>query len=459
MNSDLQKIEYFFRFFDHPEPGINERIESDINRYRKGWSRITVTSDGKPVKGVEISLKLIRHDFDFGCNAFKFHDFFEAEKNAAYEEYFKRVFNLAVLPFYWNTYEPEPGKYCINAEDQIVGERRPATEPLLEWCEANRIRPKGHVIFMDMFNPSWLPDDWREIMRHLDRRTQFLGEKYGRRIDIWDVVNESSFSQPRAADQGVLMEPDYVHKIFKMAENYFPGSTEFVYNDGTLPSWVDFAGGSSPMYLLLKDLINRGCKVDSLGMQFHMRQLAVPQPEKAYSNSCNMDCFFNPARALETMDFYGRLNLPLHVSEISLPVYRDIPAELAAEVQARMLRNYYRMWFSQKDCASIVYWNLCDNTAYGKENDLRAGLVDADFQAKPSYQMLDKLVNKEWHTDISAMTDADGVMDWNGFYGKYELRINGEKSIIDLTPRGVNRIFIRDGIVSGADKFSGDLLA
>jgi GH35 family endo-1,4-beta-xylanase len=459
MNLNRQKIDTFFRFFDHPEPGINERIESDINRYRKGWSRITVTSEGKPVEGLEISLKLLRHDFNFGGNAFKFHDFRDAEKNAAYEDYFKRVFNLAVLPFYWNTYEPAPGKYCVNAEDQLVGERRPATEPLLEWCETNGIRPKGHVLFMDMFNPAWLPDDWRAIMRHLDRRLHFLGETFGRRIDIWDVVNESSFSQPRSADQGVVMEPDFVRKIFKMAERYFPGSTEFVYNDGTLVNWVDFAGGSSPMYLLLKDLINRGSKVDSLGMQFHMRQLEVPQPEKAYSNSCNMDCFFNPARLLEAMDFYGRLNLPLHVSEISFPVYRDIPAKLAAEVQAKMLRNYYRMWFSQKDCSSIVYWNLCDNTAFGDENDLRAGLIDAEFQEKPAYKMLDTLVNREWRTETSGVTDTNGILDWNGFYGQYELSINGEKSLVDLTPRGKNRIFIRDGNVAGAHDVRGDLLA
>lgn len=457
--TESEKIDKLFRFFDHPEPGINERIESDINRHRKGWGRITVYSGGKPLEGVEISMRQIKHDFNFGSNAFKFHDFIEAEKNAAYEMYFKRVFNLAVLPFYWDAFEPEPGRYLVHAMDQIIGARRPATEPLLEWCEANGIRSKGHAVFMDVFNPSWLPDDWRRIMAHLDRRAQYLGENYGRRIDVWDIVNESSVRQPRAANRGNLMEPDFVHKIFRMAEKYFPESAEFVYNDGTMANWINFARGSSPMYLLLKDLINRGAKVDALGMQFHMRQLQVPRPETAFGNFGNLDNYFNPARALEVMDFYGRLNLPLHVSEISLPMYTDLPDGPAAEVQARLLRNFYRVWFSQKDCASIVYWNLCDNTAYGDENKMRAGLIDADFQEKPAYKMLDQLVNREWRTEMSGVTNNDGILDWNGFYGKYELSINGEKAVVGLTPRGKNYIFIHDGKVAGAEKVSADILA
>ena len=68
-------------------------------------------------------------------------------------------------------------------------------------------------------------------------------------------------------------------------------------------------------------------------------------------------------------------------------------------------------------------------------------------------------MNREWRTEMSGVTNNDGILDWNGFYGKYELSINGEKAVVGLTPRGKNYIFIHDGKVAGAEKVSADILA
>ena len=52
--------------------------------------------------------------------------------------------------------------------------------------------------------------------------------------------------------------------------------------------------------------------------------------------------------------------------------------------------------------------------------------------------MLDRLVNKEWHTETAVVTDDNGEASWNGFYGDYELNIAGEKRIVSMTPRSEN---------------------
>ncbi len=138
------------------------------------------------------------------------------------------------------------------------------------------------------------------------------------------------------------------------------------------------------------------------------------------------------------MDQLGKLNMPLHISEISLTTYPDLPRELAEEVQAQLLYNLYRVWFSQRNCASIVYWNMCDKTAFGSESRFDACLIDADFKEKPSYRMLDRLVNKDWHTETTIVTNADGDAEWNGFYGEYLLDIAGCHHKVAMTPRSEN---------------------
>ena len=152
--------------------------------------------------------------------------------------------------------------------------------------------------------------------------------------------------------------------------------------------------------------------------------------------------YFDPAHLLQVLDQLGKLNLPIHISEISLPTYPELPRTLAEEVQGELLRNFYRTWFSQKNCQSIVYWNLCDGTAYGTESRFNAGLISSDFKEKNAYRILDTLVNHEWHTETTVATDENGEAVWNGFYGEYELDFCGKKETVALTPRSENEYLL-----------------
>lgn len=73
---------------------------------------------------------------------------------------------------------------------------------------------------------------------------------------------------------------------------------------------------------------------------------------------------------------------------------------------------------------SIVWWNLCDGTAHDGENHFNAGLIGQKMEEKPAYQMLDHVINKEWHTECRVETDANGIADWKGLYGDYEMDIS-----------------------------------
>lgn len=431
-------VRKLLRKFEHPKAGTWERVELDIKRNRMGWGTLFLNDHkGNPLKNREIRIRQKTHDFRFGCNAFKLKDFKEDEKNRAYEEFFQRVFNEAVVPLLWDSTEPEQGKFRFAADSPAM-DRRPPADVVVDWCEANRIAPKGHWIFCDNFVPRWLPKDSREVMFLLEKRIQELAQRYGTRIRKWDVVNESFTFHPRKNPNigDASVPPDYVYQIFKMAEKYFPSMNEFVYNDGSDISFLTFAHDSSPMFLLADRLLRRGARLDGLGLQFHMYS-GVEEAARMERRS-----YFDPAHLLQVMDQLGQLNLPIHISEISLPTYPELPRALAEEVQGELLRNFYRTWFSQKNCQSIVYWNLCDGTAYGTESRFNAGLIDADFNEKPAYRILDALVNREWHTETSIVTDENGEGAWNGFYGEYELEFLGCRKRVALTPRSENEFVL-----------------
>ena len=69
---------------------VDERIESGIEQYRKGYCNLKfVDKNGNEVKNVKIKGELKKHAFNFGANLFMLDELETEEKNAKYKEYFK----------------------------------------------------------------------------------------------------------------------------------------------------------------------------------------------------------------------------------------------------------------------------------------------------------------------------------------------------------------------------------
>ncbi|MBQ9354650.1 MAG: glycoside hydrolase family 10, partial [Clostridia bacterium] len=126
---------------------------------------------------------------------------------------------------------------------------------------------------------------------------------------------------------------------------------------------------------------------------------------------------------------------PLELTEVTIPTLGDTTED--EELQADMLKLWYSLWFSHPAVENIVYWNTIDGYAYddGKswnENNCRGGLWHNDLTPKKSALMLKKLFNEIWHTDLELITDKDGYIDFSGFYGDYEVEVDGQKSEIGI---------------------------
>ncbi|MBR5187114.1 MAG: glycoside hydrolase family 10, partial [Clostridia bacterium] len=123
--TDRQQV---LELFEEQKDFFNEKISNGIENYRKGNAEIQIKdSHGNPIQNTKIKIRQTSHEFRFGANIFMLDELETPEKNEKYKKYFADVFNMATLPFYWETLEPERGMPRY-AKDSPKIYRRPAPD-------------------------------------------------------------------------------------------------------------------------------------------------------------------------------------------------------------------------------------------------------------------------------------------------------------------------------------------
>ena len=395
------------------------RVKAGIEANRKSPLLVTFRGpNGKICENVHVQVRQTAHAFKYGADLFMLDEIGDdPAKNEAYKDLFAGAFNLATCPFYWSDLEPEQGKPRF-AKDSPKIYRRPPPDLCVEWCEAHGIEPKAHCLNYPAFEPAWAKGSI-DLEKHLlEKRFRELAERYAARIPMWEVTNETLWgSQWRKSN--FYQEEDYVEWSFKTAEKYF-GANKLVINEAHCRIWDDnwFHRSRSPYYMQVERAILKGARVDSVGMQFHMFN-----PAKNVVSATRR--FYDPQRLFDVMDTSAALGRPIQITEITIPAYSNDPGD--EEVQAEILRELYRIWFSHRAMEAIIYWNLPDGYAafseagdFSKgENAYYGGLCRFDLTPKPAYQVVKDLFGKEWRTDFTR--DVPGRFAFRGFNGSYEI--------------------------------------
>lgn len=436
--SEKTRYEKLLLPFESQKEYMNARIKDGIEANRKAFATfIAVDKDGKPVTNVKIRLKQKNHEFQHGANIFMLDEFETPEKNAEYKKRFPEAFNLATMPFYWDSFEPEDGKPRFDADSKKIY-RRPASDLCLNYCREHGIEPKLHCLNYDLFRPAWLTEKYltsAEIKKRLSRRMAEIAEHYADVIPGIEVINEtlcwgSQIPLENRRDNryyGLLAEPEIVEWSFKEAEKYFPHN-ELIINEATHAWLQDFKYDRTPYYMQIERALLKGARIDTIGFQNHFWW---NNGDDAEANEAKI--YYDPYRIYESLDTFARLGKPLQITETTFPTpYKEGDDLAEAEaVQAEIVKNMYSIWFSHSAVKGVIYWNLVDGYAWGAkqgdmtkgENFLRGGLFRFDLTPKPSFERIKKLFNEEWHTDEIAETNEYGTAFVKAFYGDYDLEI------------------------------------
>lgn len=405
---------------------LEKRNAEGIEKYRKGDFTIKFANAGKK----KITVKQKKHKFLFGCTAFMLNSFEKEEKEAIFKEKFVRLFNQAVVPFYWEDLEPQEGQVRFSKDSENIY-RRPAPDIVLEFCKEYGIEPKGHCLTWNRSVPEWLQKyDVEQKKRILERRFKEIAEAYADKIPSFDIVNESASNYNFGRKS--LFE-GYDEYGLELGGKYFSKNIKIL-NETIGAIWKDYVrkGKYMAFNLQLKAFLDKGYPIDEIGLQYHVF---------GYAEDLGVNPFLNVENMLDILEIFNAYHLPMHISEITIPSYWG-GNEVNEEIQATITEALYKTWFATEHMKSIVWWNLVDGyAAYAPigtgegENYYGGGLLHFDMSEKPAYKVLDRLINEEWKTSFEKCVDTQ-ELSFRGFYGEYEITVDGKTYTVNLDENG-----------------------
>lgn len=404
------------------------KATANIEKYRKGDAQLTfVDAAGKPLRNVSVTVNQVAQDFLFGNLVFELGNFAPKVpyKVDVFKERFKALFNFAIVPFYWAKYEPKPGMPDWKSNQEAI-----------DWCRANNITTKGHALgwTSPSGTPKWLlrmPAEEAEAVYKARIINNVVG--YKGQIDIWDVVNEPVNTVPWESalkdtannndfrysvnDVSVESIAPWVERSFKWAHDANPDGHYILNEYFTLA----IPKVRERFYRLLKDLRSRNTPIGGIGIQGH-------EPREMW---------FSPVEVYKTFDLYQEFGLPIHITELipqssgkAITGWRTGTWTEAA--QAEFAKQFYTLAYGHPAVASINWWGLSDKSIWLKGG----GLLDEDYNPKPVYNTLLKLIKTDWMTrNVTVSTSKQGKAAFRGFYGKYQVVVtkpDGSQQTLDV---------------------------
>ena len=419
----LLPVSGFSQDVKQTEAKMMKQADENIEKYRKGDVIIQFnTRDGKTLKDAKVEIRQTSSDFMFGCIIFDMIRNENTYKEELFKARFKKIFNLAVFPFYWPGYESRQG--FTNWENML---------PTIEWCKANGITTKGHPLVWatQSGTPQWLTGyKVAETEELLKTRVTNITAGFRDKIELWDVVNEpvnvktwkhkmQNFNDKN--DWGVTdtisLIADYVENALKWAHKGNPEATLLINEYRTLADKEVRKRYDD----LLTELKKRNVPLGGMGIQGH-----EPRQE-----------WFSPVEVWKTFDQYWRFGYPIHITEFH-PQSSGVPitggwrtGAWTSEAQTEFTEQFVKLCFGHPAVASINWWGFSDRNIWLSGG----GLVDEEYNPKPVYIMLDKLINETWKTNAALQTDSQGNISFRGFFGGYEVILtttNGRKLVYNL---------------------------
>lgn len=383
--------------------------------------RITDAS-GNALSNKQIHVLQTKHKFLFGCGAFGTIPLTNADKNVEWypkiqkeAEEWIRLFNYGTLPFYWGSYELEEGDY-----------KEKELKNAAAYLRSKGVNVKGHPLCWHTVCADWLMkyDNETILKKQLDRIEREVTAFKGT-IDIWDVINEvvimPNFNKYDNAITRICKDMGrikLVKEVFAKAKECNPNATLIINDFNT----------SAAYEILIDGCLEAGVPISAIGIQSHQHQ-----------------GYWGEEKLMDILDRFSRFNLPIHFTENTLVSGDLIPeyiedlndwqveewpsSEEGEERQAKEVEEMYTILFSHPLVEAITTWDFKDGAWLGAPS----GFLREDLSRKPSYDVLDRLINREWKTDKTVETDENGYVTFEAFKGDYLIECEDKKAEISIT--------------------------
>ena len=415
--------EFFDGVADEADYRALERAQRRIDVVRQGDVTLRLLDEsGRPLRG-RAEVRMVRHAFPFGAALSHTHRLRPEDDAFAGKEAGLRaaadLFTMATVNCHWGlTQMTLEGRYDWSWPDLFT-----------EWAERHHMRARLHALLYlnRSYTPTWRDEVgsteawWPLIERHIAA----VAERYSDRICEYDVINEMlhqyAWQREHIPLFPPLCDPANAHRAFQIARRDLPDAT-LIPLESFIPTVYEGNWVFQDYYDYNKRLLELGAPLDAIGYQGHFY---TDRPSFRDGNEVGGPRAFRLAAIEEGLDRLASLGLPIRITEFNPPSRNrsrpDWPARLTDEAVAAWTVNYYTLVFSKPYVAEIVRWFVVDAVG-GRGTD--AGLVTRTGEEKPAYWALKWLLQETWSTRWAGGLE-NGVASFRGFYGTYEVQVEG----------------------------------
>ena len=304
-----------------------------------------------------------------------------------------------------------------NQIDEILSRNREPVEGAVKE-ETQRFSRLGQQHAQQIVSEAW--QEAEEIIATSQKKAEGIIEDSQRQAGdiIWDVVNEAvhcrvwgdwnkdSYIQNKFPEPLERIVP-YVRDALTWAHQANPDA-KLLINDYR----VIVEGNFRRRYKQLIDtLISDKTPLSAIGIQAH-------EPFKG-------KYWYSPEELWRTYELFGsQTGRPIYITEFfyvsdeSQQIrgnYRR--GNWSPDSQADAVEDFYRVSFGHPSVEAIIYFGLSDSDVVQP----KCGLLDEQYNPKPAWYRLKKLIWEEWTTEATGRTSHDGTFRFRGFFGRYKV--------------------------------------
>ena len=422
-----------------------------IDHFRRGPASLALMNGKQPLANASVRIRLKRHAFNFGTAVSGVGDPASSwltgsgTNDINYRNFILSNFN-AVVP-------ENAGKWTANERlrDRVTLDY---LDGLMAFAELNGKRIRMHGVLWDVDEPAWVNalqdraingtsqaerDAAKADLRaEIGERIRYLVRDRARRYYELDVINEAAHRPMYYRIYGIKGVAGIYNEV-KAAVRAAGASTRLV------PNEYDVFQGSRG----IKDpyanwyrkhvevLRNAGGAVDGIGIQYYAVDGGPPGAPTPHS----------PSRIAQVLHNLATTDLSLSVTEFGVQRANAPTPQRAADILAETLR----LCFGHEKMTTFIHWGFWSRRIWSVAP--AGALVDAQWKTTPAGMVWRQLTGVRnqgianlpaWTTDVSLSTDAQGRVDFVGFYGDYELIFGQQRGDFTLTKGTTNdKIVVR----------------
>jgi endo-1,4-beta-xylanase len=385
--------------YDGREDGAQWRVDAlaRIEQNRTGALVVAVYDEaGKAVPNASVHIRMKQHHFGFGSAISKYRWYSGGSDTEIYREKVAdltgdgRTFSIVVLenalkwPGWERTDNPQHRTETANLIAQLV---------------SYGMRVRGHNLVWPLWDH--LPDDLERnknnptyienrIYSHIQEEAGWPGIKGV--LSEWDVINEMS----HCFDLRDVFETEDIYTDWmNWAREADPDALLYINEYSIINNGGNDKNSHEKYREIIERLQEQGAPLDGIGIQGHFNTYLTP-----------------PAKVLSVLDQFAVYGKDISITEYDAS---GTPGEAAADYMRDILIAAY----SHSSVRNFLMWGFWDGAHWHED----APLFTRDWQLKPSGEMFMDYVFNKWWTDVSAITDANGMVSTRGFHGEHELTV------------------------------------